>query len=144
MRVKQRAAHVGTLLHHAHRETTFYADCLNRPKFRTLCFHFVVPSSVFQNKEPTNNNKFRESSSVFFVINNKQLCNTWLLPMRVFQFGDDGGVEIVCFRSWACGRAVHHVQASLILETHPFWSQGCLAMTWGHVRPWVPASPRVP
>ena len=64
--------------------------------------------------------------------------------MRVFHFGDDGGVEIVCFRSWACGRTVHHVQASLILETHPFWWQGCLAMTWGHVRPWAPASPRVP
>ena len=67
--------------------------------------------------------------------NNQQLCNTWLLPMRVFQFGDDGGVEIVDSRSRACGRTVHHVNASLVLATHPFSTQGCLAKIWGHVQP---------
>ena len=65
----------------------------------------------------------------------QQLCNTWLLPMRVFQFGDDGGVEIVDSRSRACGRTVHHVNASLVLATHPFSTQGCLAKIWGHVQP---------
>ena len=34
--------------------------------------------------------------------------------MCVFHLGDDGGGEIVDSRSWACGRTVHHVQASLI------------------------------
>ena len=62
----------------AHRDSPFYADCLNRPKFRTLCFRFVVPSSVFQNKEPTNNTHARLSSqprSTPLPANRKQITN---------------------------------------------------------------------